>query len=148
MLGEIGMTGEVGLSKATSKDPLSYIVADVNDAMRRMYLSRALIVIGRALSGVSAANAVSDTFELPGRNNFTVQIATASGSPTAHVVKLQGSLTGSSSSGDWVDVGASSAGLIGLASYTDNRPFRFYRLFVSTGVTGGTIDAHLSAIGY
>lgn len=141
------MIGEIGLGKDPARDPLSYIVSDVNDAIRRMNLARSLIVIGHALKEASAANTISDVYELPGRNYFLMHIMAASGTPTGFTVKIQGSLTGSSIATHWNDVTSHSN--IGFHSANDNTPYRFYRLIISNATSNGSsIDVHFSAIGY
>lgn len=140
------MVGESGLYKSETKNVNSYIVADVNDAMRKMYLSRALIVVAGALSGAYAAGTSSEIYELPGRNNFIVQIEAAAGTPSGFDVHLQGSIL--PNSGLWADI--ASVNSLGYSSYTDNRPFRFYRLLIVNAPNNANarINAHLSAIAY
>lgn len=141
------MPNEIGLSKLQPQNPNNLIVFDVNDALRRTYLSRSLIVISQALKGVSTINTSSDVWELPGRNNFLLQLTAASGSPTGFVVKLQGSLTGDPSiASDWLDIDSHNG--IGFHAATSNIPFRYYRLLLSNGASTGTIDVAFSAIGY
>lgn len=139
--------GEVALSKLQPQDGLNYIVADVNDALRRTYLARSLTVIGRALKGVSATNASSDVWELPGRNNFLMQIVAATGTPSGFIVKIQGSLTGNTEiASDWADIDTHNG--TGFHSVTSNIPYRYYRVILSNGASGGTLDVHFAAICY
>lgn len=139
--------GEVALSKLQPQDGLTYIVFDVNDALRRTYLARSLTVIGRALKNASAVNTTSDVWELPGRNNFLLQIVTTSGTPSGFIVKIQGSLTGNTEiASDWADVDSHNG--TGFHSVTSNIPYRYYRVILSNGATGGTIDVHFAAICY
>jgi hypothetical protein len=140
--------GEVGLSKLVPQDPLNYIVFDVNDALRRTYLSRSLTVIGHALKSASSSATSSEVYELPGRNNFLLQIVAAnSTTPSGFTVKIQGSLTGNPNiATDWNDV--TSHNNLGFHVATDNTPYRFYRVYLANGTTSGSIDVHLSAIAY
>ena len=140
------MIGEVGLSKNYANDPQTYITSDVNEASRRFFLTRIVAVVP-ALVKVNAANTESDVFELPGRNNFLVDIRTASGTVSALGVTLQGSVLGGT--GMWANIGSEITTTNSISSFSDNRPFRYYRLVVTTGVAGGgTITAYLSAVGY
>jgi hypothetical protein len=140
------MIGEVSLSKNYANDPQTYITSDVNEASRRFFLSRIVSVVP-ALVNVSALNTESEIFELPGRNNFVVDIRTVSGTVSALGVTLQGSLLGGA--GTWANIGSEIATTNSISSFSDNRPFRYYRLVVTTGVTGGgKITAYFSAVGY
>ena len=140
------MATEVDLAKI--KKVLDYVVDDVNAGLRRTYLQRSLIVITNALAGVSTINTASDVYELPGRNNFLLQLTVASGTPTGFVVTLQGSLTGNPDvSGDWNAITTHNG--IGFHSATDPTPYRYYRLVLTNGTSAGSsINVHFSAIGY
>lgn len=140
------MSGETNLEKLFGSDQLSHIISDVNDASRHFFLSNALIVIPNVLFNVSADNSESTGFELPGRNNFLVHIVTNTGTITQMGVKLQGSIIGTSSNSNWSDIGSAITTTNSITGFTDPRPFRYYRLRVSTPVLGGTINAHFSAI--
>lgn len=143
--------GEIALSKADlGKD--SYVIFDVNDALRRTYLQRSLIVIPNVIASGSLVNDKSEVYELPGRNNFLIQVTAALGSPSGFAVLLQGSLfdkNDAHDSGNWLTIGTHNA--IGFHAETSNIPFRYYRVIISNAVTtpaSNKINVHLSAIGY
>lgn len=143
--------GEVGLSnKNLGKD--SYIVFDVNDALRRTYLQRSLIVIPKAIDSGSLLNDQSEIYELPGRNNFLMHVTSALGTPTGFIVSLQGSLfnqSGTHDSSNWFTIGTHNS--VGFHAETNNIPFRYYRVIISNPVgtpASNKITVHLSAIGY
>jgi hypothetical protein len=145
------MLGEVALSKLQPNNPDSLVISDVNDALRRTYIQRSLIVVSRALSNVTAIDSSSPVYELPGRNNFLMQIKAKTGTPTGFVVNLQGSLLGTEgvdhNSIDWNTIDTHNG--LGFHSVTSPVPYRYYRLILSNACSAGTsIDVHFSAIAY
>lgn len=132
------MSGESILAKQYASDPDAYIIDDVNRAHRNYALARNVLVLPFRVIG-GAAQTASDAWELPGRNRFVIQVVTEPTAPSAGAVQLQGSLTAVISDSAWTNIGSAitcTSNTIS-ASITDERPFRFYRLKVSTTITGG-----------
>lgn len=142
------MSGESGLAKLYADSVDAYIIDDVNRAQRNYFLSKTPIVIPVRLG--TASDPTSVVWELPGRNRFMLQVAVDPTAPSAGAVKLQGSLTGGgSASGVWADITSASisctTNAVGAAC-SDERPFRFYRLLVTTPVTGGKATVLVSMV--
>ena len=141
------MSGESTLAKLYVNNPNAYIVDDVNKAQRSYFLSKHPTVIPVRLGGADDPTQV--IWELPGRNRFMLQVAVESDPPNAGAVKLQGSLTGTSStqSNKWADIPSGSISCTQdaiSAALSDERPFRFFRLLVTTPVTSGRATVFVS----
>lgn len=142
------MVGEIALKKLYADNPVSYVIDDINEAQRRFFLAKNVIVIPAWSALTTAAgviNLTSSTYELPGRTNFTLE-CTAVGNMSAGAVKLQGSLTALA----WNDIATSSLALNATTAFytiNSNYPYRYYRLLISTALVGGTsVNITLAAV--
>ena len=120
--------GQARLAKLTTLPSGSFVIDDVNDAMRYWYLSVVPTVILNALN----ASQASDIYDLPGRNSFVVD------SKTATAIDVQGSLDGST----FLTICSTNAAT-GIQTFNFNTAtaFRYYRLTAATNAT-----AHFSAV--
>lgn len=120
--------GQARLAKLATLPSGSFVIDDVNDAMRYWYLSVVPTVILNALN----ASQASDIYDLPGRNSFVVD------SRTAVIVNVQGSLDGST----FVTIcSTTAAATVQTFNFNTATAFRYYRLTAATNVT-----AHFSAV--
>ena len=120
--------GQSRLAKLTTLPSGSFVIDDVNDAMRYWYLSVVPTVILNALS----ASQASDIYDLPGRNSFVVD------SKTATIINVQGSLDGST----FVTISSTTAAAtVQTFNVLGATAFRYYRLTAASNVT-----AHFSAV--
>jgi len=120
--------GQARLAKLTTLPSGSFVIDDVNDAMRYWYLSVVPTVILNALN----ASQASDIYDLPGRNSFVVD------SKSSTAINVQGSLDGST----FLTI-CSTTAATGIQTFNFNTAtaFRYYRLTAATNVT-----AHFSAV--
>lgn len=120
--------GQARLAKLTTLTSGSFVIDDVNDAMRYWYLSVVPTVILNALN----ASQASDIYDLPGRNSFVVD------SKTAVIINVQGSLDGST----FVTIcSTTAAATVQTFNVNTATAFRYYRLTAASNVT-----AHFSAV--
>lgn len=120
--------GQARLAKLTTLTSGSFVIDDVNDAMRYWYLSVVPTVILNALNTSQA----SDIYDLPGRNSFVVV------SKTAVIINVQGSLDGST----FVNIcSTTAAATVQTFNVNTATAFRYYRLTAASNVT-----AHFSAV--
>lgn len=120
--------GQARLAKLTTLTSGSFVIDDVNDAMRYWYLSVVPTVILNALNTSQA----SDIYDLPGRNSFVVD------SKTAVIINVQGSLDGST----FVNIcSTTAAATVQTFNVNTATAFRYYRLTAASNVT-----AHFSAV--
>lgn len=134
------MAGEIALKKLYANNASAYIVDDLQEAQRRFFLAKNLIVIPVWTNLASAATTyVSDSYELSGKTHFTVEIANV-GAGTGSI-KLQGSVTGTS----WSDISSAISVATPVTTCTSEYPFRYYRFSVSTALTAST-TVYLAAI--
>jgi hypothetical protein len=120
--------GQARLAKLTTLPSGSFVIDDVNEAMRYWYLSVVPTVILNALK----AGTESDIYDLPGRNSFVVD------SKTATIINVQGSLDGST----FLTIcSTTAAATVQTFNVNTATAFRYYRLTAATNVT-----AHFSAV--
>lgn len=120
--------GQARLAKLTTLPSGSFVIDDVNDAMRYWYLSVVPTVILNALN----ASQASDIYDLPGRNSFVVD------SKTATIINVQGSLDGST----FLSICSTTANAtVQTFNFNTATAFRYYRLTAASNVT-----AHFSAV--
>lgn len=120
--------GQARLAKLATLPSGSFVIDDVNDAMRYWYLSVVPTVILNALN----ASQASDIYDLPGRNSFVVD------SKTAVIINVQGSLDGST----FVTIcSTTAAATVQTFNVNTATAFRYYRLTAASNVT-----AHFSAV--
>jgi len=137
----INMAGEIALKKLYANHPDKYIVDDMQEAQRRFYLPKTLIVIpvwDKLLTADGVINLTSETFELSGRNQFALEI-TVAGAMSAGSVRMEASITGSA----WTPVTNSTTSLImtntsAFAYWNTSYPYRYHRLIFATALAGGT----------
>lgn len=135
------MVGEIALKKLYENNTTAYIVDDLNEAQRRFFLPKTLIVIPvwqKLLTADGVINLTSDIYELSGRNQFALEISVV-GAMTAGSIHLEGSITGSA----WTDIANSTTSLIltnasAFAYWNSNYPYRYYRMKFGTALAGGT----------
>lgn len=135
------MAGEIALKKLYGNIASAYIVDDLNEAQRRFFLPKTLIVIPvwqKLLTADGVLNLTSDVYELSGRNQFAIE-ATVAGTMTAGSVQMEASITGSA----WIAVAGSTVSLIltNASSFTywnTSYPYRYYRLKFGAALAGGT----------
>jgi len=134
------MAGEIALKKLYANNASAYIVDDLQEAQRRFFLAKNLIVIPVWTNLASAATTyVSDSYELSGKTHFTVEIVNV-GAGTGSI-KLQGSVTGTS----WSDISSAITVATAVTTCTSEYPFRYYRFSVYTALTAST-TVYLAAI--
>jgi hypothetical protein len=120
--------GQARLAKLTTLPSGSFVIDDVNEAMRYWYLSVVPTVILNALK----AGTESDIYDLPGRNSFVVD------SKTATIINVQGSLDGST----FLTIcSTTAAATVQTFNFNTATAFRYYRL-----TAGATATAHFSAV--
>jgi hypothetical protein len=144
------MAGEIALKKLYANNASAYIVDDLNEAQRRFFLPKTLIVIPvwqKLLTADGVANLTSDIYELSGRNQFAIE-ATVVGVMSAGSVQMEASITGNA----WTNVTGSTVSLIlnnasTFVYWNTSYPYRYVRLkFVNALVGGTSATITLSAI--
>jgi len=114
--------GQARLAKLDALPSGSFVIDDVNEAMRYWYLSGIPTVILNALNGSQS----SDIYDLPGRNSFIVD------NRTAVIVNVQGSLDGTS----FVNICSTTAtATIQTFNVVAASAFRYYRLTSASNAT-------------
>lgn len=135
------MSGEIALKKLYANNSTAYIVDDLNEAQRRFYLPKTLIVIpvwNKLLTADGVLNLTSDVYDLSGRNQFALEISVV-GAMSAGSVHMEGSITGYA----WTDIANSTTSLImtnasAFAYWNSSYPYRYYRLKFGAALVGGT----------
>ena len=135
------MAGEIALKKLYGNIASAYIVDDLNEAQRRFFLPKTLIVIPvwqTLLTADGVINLTSYVYDLSGRNQFALEISVV-GAMTAGSVRMEASITGSA----WTPVANSTTSLIltntsAFAYWNTSYPYRYYRLIFATALVGGT----------
>ena len=121
--------GQSRLAKLTTLPSGSFVIDDVNDAMRYWYLSGVPVIILSALQ----SGTESDTYDLPGRNSFIID------SKTAVAINLQGSLDGSTFTTICTTSGSATLQVFNALTATTGAmitaPFRYYRLTAASNAT-------------
>lgn len=134
------MAGEIALKKLHQNNASAYIVDDMQEAQRRFFLAKNLLVIPVWTNLASATTTyVSDSYELSGKTHFTVEIANVGAGTGA--ITLQGSVTGMA----WTPISSAISVATPVTTCTSEYPFRYYRFSVSTALTAST-TVYLAAI--